>query len=476
MFSLEEFARLDIFKIHQISHSKLFWMLFLATSLPFFGNAQNILENYVEIALENNIALTQKNLSYEKSLAALDEAKATFLPTLALKARYSVARGGRDFVIATGDLVNPIYSNLNLINSIGKATDPTYPNIPEYPQIPNEQVNFLRRTEHETNLRLTFPIFNAAILNNNRIKGNMAEMEKISVEVYKRELIKEVKISYFNYLKTLEAVQLFENTMGLVNENLRTANSLYRNQKVTIDEVYAAEAQVKEVEKQLAESVKNQNVAQAYFNFLLNRDYNEKIEVMPPQDFPKTALTIDLAREMAFSNREEFQQLNYALAANDNKIKLDKGNRLPNLTMVADYGFQGTEYSFTSEDDFMLGSLVLSWDIFNRQNKHKIQQSRIDREIIEQRKSETKQQIGLQVVSAFYELETALKTIELAESQKEAAQKAFRLVNKKYQQGQANLVQFVDSRTRLTNSEQQLIIAKYDYQIKLAEFGRAIAK
>jgi outer membrane protein TolC len=304
----------------------------------------------------------------------------------------------------------------------------------------------------------------------------MVQMEKISVAIYKKELIKEVKIGYFNYLKAREGVQLFQNTMDLVNENLRTANSLYRNQKVTIDEVYAAEAQVKEVAQQLAEMQKNQKVAQAYFNFLLNQDYNTAIEVTQPEDLPKSALTVDPAREMAFSNRAEFQQLNYALAATDNKIKLDKGNRLPNLTLVGDYGFQGTEYSFTSEDDFMMGSLVLSWDIFNKQTKHKIQQSKIDREIIEQRKAETQQQIGLQVVSAYYELETTLKSIELAEAQKEAAQKSIRLVNKKYQQGQANLVQFMDSRTRLTNSEQQLIITKYDYQIKLAEFERAVGQ
>ena len=134
-------------------------------------------------------------------------------------------------------------------------------------------------------------------------------------------------------------------------------------------------AKVKEVAQQLAEMQKNQKVAQAYFNFLLNQDYNTAIEVTQPEDLPKSALTVDPAREMAFSNRAEFQQLNYALAATDNKIKLDKGNRLPNLTLVGDYGFQGTEYSFTSEDDFMMGSLVLSWDIFNKQTKHQDGQS-----------------------------------------------------------------------------------------------------
>ena len=453
---------------------KIFPLIFLFPNLIL---GQNHLENYIEYALEYNVALTQKNLSYEKSLAALEEAKSMFFPTLALKARYSMAGGGRTFDIPTGDLVNPIYSNLNLINAIGKANDPTYPDIGEYPQIPNEQVNFLRSREHETKLQLAFPVFNSAILNNHRIKENLAQTERISVDIYKKELIKEVKVSYYNYLKAREFAKLLsENTMDLVNENLRTAESLFRNQKVTIDEVYAAQAQVKEVEQQLAEAQKNQYVAQAYFNFLLNKEFNSPVEITDPRDFPKNALSVNAARQLAFQTREEFQQLNYAMAAADNKIKLDKGDRLPNLTLVGDYGFQGTDYSFTGEDDFVMGSLVLHWDIFNKTTKRKVEQSRIDRQIIEQKKVETRQQIGLQVVNAFFDLEAARKKIELSEAQKEAAQKAFRLVNKKYTQGQANLVQFTDARTRLTNSEQQLIISKYDYQIRLAEFGRIIGK
>ena len=44
------------------------------------------------------------------------------------------------------------------------------------------------------------------------------------------------------------------------------------NNKVTIDQVYAAEAEVKSIEQQLAEAQKNEKVAKAYFNFLLNID------------------------------------------------------------------------------------------------------------------------------------------------------------------------------------------------------------
>jgi len=434
------------------------------------------LEAYIQEALESNVALAQKNLSYEKSLLALKEARAMFFPTLGLKARYTMAAGGRTFVIPTGDLMNPVFSNLNLINSIGKATDPSYPDLPEYPELQNEEVKFLRSREHETKIEMVFPIFNAAILNNHRLKATMAEMEKISVEVYKRELVKEVKVAYFNYLKAREGVALFQNTLELVEEHLRTTQSLFKHQKITIDGVYAAEAQVKEVELQLSEAQKNQAVAQAYFNFLLNRNYNAPIEPMPPGALESHAISLPHARQMAFQGREELQQLNYALTLADQKINLDKGNYLPSLSLVGDYGFQGENYSFTRDDDFMMGSLVLSWNIFNRPTKYKVEQSKIEREIIVQKKEETWRQIGIQVVQAYYELEAAAKRIELAKAQKEAAQKAFRLVNKKYKQGQANRVEFTDARTRMTNASQQLIIAQYDYQIRLAEFGRAIAK
>lgn len=435
----------------------------------------SILSQYIDKALESNIALQKKTLSYEKSLAALKEAKGMFFPKLSLEARYSIARGGRAFEIPTGDLVNPIYSNLNLINNLGQSTSPDYPIIPEYQPIPNNQVNFLRETEQETMIRAAMPIFNAAILNNHRIKESLSEAEKISVDIYKRELVKEVKTAYFNYAKAFQAVKLFQNTLALVEENLRTSESLHRNHKVTIDVVFSAKAEVKEIEQQLAEAQKNEKVSKAFFNFLLNQDYSTEIEVLADYDLPKTVISVEEARNTAFQNREEFQQLNYFLSASDHNIKLSKGNALPNLNLVADYGIQGTKYSFTRDDDFAMGSIVMSWNLFDRTTRSKVQQAQIEKMEVEKQKEEAYQQISLQVVNTFYDLEASLAQIQSVEAEVEAAQKALRLIQKKYSQGQANRVEFTNARTQLTNAEQRSIIAKYDYQIKLAEFERATA-
>ena len=431
------------------------------------------LDRYVQEALQSNLALQQKEISYEKSLAALREAKAMYLPQISLQARYSMARGGRAFEFPIGDLVNPVYENLNLLNTVNSQT-PDYPSIPAYPKVENQQINFLRETEQETTIRATLPIFNAAIRQNQLIKQELTEVQKISVEVYKTELTKEVKTAYFNYLKAQESRQLFTNTLALVQENLRTTKSLYRNHQLTIDQVYAAEVEVKSVEQQLAFAQQNQQSAKAFFNFLLNRDYDQEIEIAPLATTSSSALSLDAARNHAQQNRAELQQIKHYLSLSGHQIQLNKSNYLPQVNLIADYGIQGTNYNLDSDSDFAMGSVVLSWNLFDRPTKAKIQQSQLAQREIQQQLQETRQQIGLQVVNAFYELETARKSIELAQSELSSAQKAYKLVAKKYSLGQDNLVSLTNARTQLTNAEQKLNIARYDYQIKVVALERVV--
>ncbi|MEM9917660.1 MAG: TolC family protein [Bacteroidota bacterium] len=441
-----------------------------------FSNLQgqnSVLDQYLNEALKSNIALQQKNLSYKKSLAALEEAKARFYPSLSIQARYSVARGGRTFDLPLGDLMNPVYNNLNLVNQASQASIPDYPEVPLFPEIENQQVNFLRETEHETALRMVFPIFNSAILNGHRIQQNVSEADRLSVDIYKRELVKEVKTAYFNYLKAQEAVTLFENTILLVEENLRTTKSLNKYDKVTVDVVYAAEAEVKRVEQQLAEAEKNQSIAQAFFNFLLNRDYEAPIQVDALASKAVSTVSLESAQNSARQGRQEIQQFNYFLAATDGKIRMSKGDYLPQLNLVTDYGFQGTSYSFGAEDDYFLGSVVMSWTLFNKPTKAKVEQAELEKQILQQKKTEVQRQIGLQVINTYHAMNAALKSIELAKSEEASAQKAYKLVEKKFRQGQANLVELTNARTQLTNASQQKIIAQYDYQIRLAEFENA---
>ncbi|HKK75242.1 MAG TPA: TolC family protein [Saprospiraceae bacterium] len=454
-------------------------ILFLLTTVFVLSGAesraQSILDGYIQEALRSNIALRQEQLSYEKSLAALEEAKANFMPQLSLEARYSVARGGRAFTIPVGDLVNPIYQNLNVINELGQSASPDYPTIPEYQMIDNVQENFLRETEQETFVRVAMPVYNNAIINAQKIQANLAQAERISVQTYQRELIQEVKTAYFNYLKASEALELYHNTEALVQENLRTTESLFQNHQITKDAVFLAQAEVEKVAQQIALAEKNQKVAQSFFNFLLNRDYQSPIEVVSPVVSSLAIEGLESMRNQALQEREELRQIDFAAAASQGNLQMTKGSHLPTINLVADYGVQGTDYRLTDESDYFMGSVVMSWKLFQPANKARRQQAKIEIQTLQQQRAAVRQQISLQVVQAWYDLEAARKAVDQATAEVSAREQAFRLINKKYTQGQANLVNWTESQTQLTNARQKAMIARYDYQIKMAVLERSAA-
>lgn len=443
----------------------ILFLVFLSTSSTF--SQENILDSYIHTALESNLALQQKEYSYQKSLEALKEAKRMFLPTVSFNASFTVAEGGRMVEIPFGDMMNPIYNNLNQINSMQN------PQAPQYPEIENMEMSFVRSPEQETKLVASMPVFNAAIIQNNKIRKGLAEVEKISVDIYKRELVKEVKEAYVKYLKAEQVHKLYRNTLIIVEQNLKDRQSLFSNDKITIDEVYAAKAQVKQVEKDFSEANKNRMTASAWFNFLLNRSFDAAIETGASQPDITSVYHLDELKNASVANREEFSQLEKYIEIQENTVKLEKGAALPSVSAFGQYGFQGTDYSFNNESDMAVAGLSMKWNLFTSgQRKSKIQQAQIDCQILESRKLEVKNQLQLEVINAYYSIQTAIEGVALANQELENYQKTYSFVEKKYQQGMVNYLEYSNSLNNKLNAENKLILAQYSYQLEQIKLER----
>ncbi len=217
-----------------------------------------VLEQYVKEGLQNNLALQQKLDDYEKSLAALREAKGLFYPSVSLNARYTVARGGRIIEFPVGDLLNPVYQTLNQLTGSDM-----------FPMLENQEFPFYRPHEHETKIVVVQPIINTQVYYNKKIRQDLSATSKTDAEVYKGHLIKEIKTAYYNYLKAGRLHLLLLNTRKLLEENIRVNESLYANDKVTVDAVLRAQAELSKLETQIADAEKMVKISAAYFNFLL---------------------------------------------------------------------------------------------------------------------------------------------------------------------------------------------------------------
>ena len=428
-------------------------------------SSQEVLDEYIRLGIENNLALKQKESDYRKSIEALKEARALFYPDISFQARYTVSEGGRVIEFPVGDLLNPVYMTLNSLTSSQL-----------FPQLENQEILFLRPHEHETKLRLVQPVINPDIYYNSRIKKELTLLQESDVNQYKRELTAEIRKAYYNVAMSEGVFSMLTETRGLLVENIRVNNKLIENDKVTLDYRYRSQAELDKFDQELQNAEKNRKIACAYFNFLLNKALDDSITIVQPDVFPSlSGISAEYAR-VALENREELKKLELYGNIAGLKESMEQSGKIPELSLVVDYGFQGTEYRFNQEQDYLQASALLSWNLFKGfQNRSRIRQSEIDKEKAAVQLEEAAKQIELQVISTMNELLSAEKGIAAAESRLRNSSEGFRLVKRKFEEGQASQIEFMDARTTMTQAAVNLIISKFNYLSAFAEFEKVSA-
>jgi outer membrane protein TolC len=446
---------------------RFFWVLLLFFATPTFGQSpagqSPVLEAYLKQGLASNLGIQQQKLLLDKSLYALKEANGLFLPQVSLGGSYSLAAGGRRIDLPIGDLLNPIYSTLNQMTQSDR-----------FPQVQNVSEQFLPNNFYDVRLRATQPIYNAEIQYNRQVKRELTGLQQIEVQVYKRELVKEIKKAYFQYLQATEAVKIYANALALLGESKRVNESLVRNGAANGTVLARTEGELTKVRAQAAEAQNNRLNAAAYFNFLLNQ----------PLEAPVTAdsllmhdqLALPTAPDTAMGRREELQKLGLVKNLNQLSVKLGRAAFLPKVGTQLDLGSQAFRWQFDDQSRYALLGLSFEWSLFaGQRNINKIRQAERDLSATETQYAQAEQQLRLQLRTALNSYQSAWGVFESTAPQVSAARRYYGDIEKRYRAGQASYIEYLDARTELTNAQLQRSLARYQAWAKLAEVERAQA-
>lgn len=435
--------------------------ILLAMPRPLF--AQDIPQQYIEQALNNNLVLKEKNLSLQKSLVALKEARSLFLPTTWFEGQYTLAQGGRSIDLPVGDLLNPVYKSLNQLT--GSNSFPTISNVSEQ-LLPN---NF-----YDVRLKTTMPLINPDLRINKEIKQQQTQLQQNEVDVYKRTLIKEVKLAYYNYLVAGNAVSVYRSALEIVNQNLRVHESLLKNGKGLPAYVSRAESEVKQVSTQLQNSLNEQQNAKAYFNFLLNQPLTDSI-ITEDLQLDESRLPL-LNNENNVTAREELKSLDIARSINQNVLKMNRSFRTPKLNAFLDLASQGYDFKVNNKSLFYLGGLQVQVPIFTgKRNLYKIEQSTIESEALRINAAQVKQQLELAAFVSHNAIVNAYNNYHASIKQNEASRNYFKLIDRGFKEGVNSFIEFLDARNQLTTSQLQVTINKYKVFSALADYERQTA-
>ena len=422
---------------------------------------KGILDQYIHTALGSNDALKGKQFELQKSLYALKEAKGLFLPTVAFNASYSLATGGRRIELPVGDLLNPVYATLNQLTQSQS-----------FPQIENASSQLLPSNFYDAKFRVQQPILNTEIMYNKKIKEEQIGLKELEIRTYQRELAKQIKTAYFQYLQATDALGVYDNALVLLAESRRVSKSLIDNGAGLPSILVRADAELARLTASRADAENNQLNATAYFNFLLNRDFNAPIEVdslyLSPNKF-----AIDTPAQQ---EREELSQLRQAQKISDLVLKLNKSYYRPKLNAQLDLGSQDFDFKFNNQSRYMQLGISLDVPIWSgNRNLNKIKEAEMDVAALQTQADAAADQIRLQAEVAKNSYLSSVKVFESYAAQVYSARKFYRDALKRYKEGQSNYIEILDAQTAVTSAELQQSIALSNVWIKAAELERATA-
>lgn len=422
----------------------------------------NPVDAYVRQALRANLSLAQTRLDEDRADAAVREARALRLPSLAFTSRRTRTDGALDL----GTLVNPAYRALNQLT--GTSAFPT-------------NIGLTFPFAQETRVRLAQPVFQPAIGAGVRAATAQRDAQSAEVRAAARRLAAEVQTSYWAIASATRVAELFRTTLPLMDENVRVNERLLANGTVTPEAVLRSRAERSEVVQQLADAEQRESAALRSFNLLLDRPLDASVELLSDSALAlvvdtTASLTLDALLRHALAARDELREADLGIAAASAQEKAAMAAFLPTVSVALDYGVQGNTYRFDREHDALAASVVVEWNLFNGGgDAARRQQASIGERRARLGRREIERRIELDVRQAYDALQVARAGIATARDRLAAARRSFELVTRRHAEGMASQIEFIDARTAYTRAELNLILTRQSYAVRAAELERAAA-
>ena len=433
--------------------------LLLLFALPLFGQ-KSVLDEYVATAFQQNITLQQKSIQVEKAMIALKTAQSLYQPSVAFQGGYQSGEGGRSIAFPVGDLLNPVYSTLNALT---KST--------AFPQIANVETNFFPRDFYDVKVQTTMPLYNKDISYNKQIQEQTLSLQREDVSLYKRELVKQIKTAYYNYLLSLGLVKVYENSLNLALEGKKVNEKLLANGKGLPAYLLRSDSEIATIQAQIADAVKQNQAAQYYFNFLLNRELRAEIRI----DF-EVEKAVAGVYSVVPGVREELSLLSKSINIQETVLKMNESFFLPKLNGFVNLGSQSTLGNISSKSGYYFLGLQMDIPIFSgKRNLYKVKQTQLDIASAKNALDLSTKQFNMATEIAQKNVQSSIVSFQASTKSYEAASAYLRLIEKGYKEGVSTYLETVDARNQWMNAQINYQLKQFNVLIAAAAYEREAA-
>jgi outer membrane protein TolC len=302
------------------------------------------------------------------------------------------------------------------------------------------------------------------------VAGLQADQQTVELQ-----LILEVSRRYFDLLRAQQLVRVYQQAIEQrrfhLHEATVKANAGLRPEL----DVYLTDAELQRAELHLvdAQNAVADGVA-ALDNALGLGDLSPQYRLVDVLTYSRIKDTAESLITTAFKLRPDAKSLIAEARAMGAEVRQDRSDYFPTVNAVGGYSAMGT--GTPAVNNFNVG-IVITWPIFNSFfTTHQIAEAQYRQKALQGRLEDLRQQIVLQVKTAFLDWQASVTRIRRAEKALAASRAELELSEKRYQAGLADIVELEDAQRNYTNDDAAYTNSVYSFAEAKAEVDEATGR
>ena len=425
------------------------------------------LEDSIQVARQTNLSIQTTQERVKSTEAQVRAAQAGLLPNVSLNSSYRYA----------GALPKSVLEAGGAFGAPGAGGE-----MSSFSSIPDDsetiiELEFGAHHNFQADLTLNQPIFawGRYYKNYQSAKLSLQAAHKELDAAY-NQLVLDVSEAFYRVLLSIEFVKVSEQTIELVEKQLKIAQNLFDAGASTNFDILRAEVLLANAKSNLIRAKNGERVAMDVYKNVLNIDLGESIQVQGSLEQPILELDLESLIQLGLAKRPELHQLQFTEDAAKKQVDVAKTRNRPALSFFSNYQLDHNERLEEMNRIWNLG-FALNVPIFDglatraavRQAESGLKQTQLG-------KQQMTDAIELEVRSAYLNLLEAKTLIDVQRETVEQAQESVRIANLRYENGMITSVELTDAQLALSQAEVNRLQSLHDYAVGVARLEKAIGQ
>jgi len=346
-----------------------------------------------------------------------------------------------------------------------------------------------RESTWETNFSFSQPLYTAGSLKAGlRAADSFRRGAEGTYRRTREQISFAVRSQYYGVLTTEEGVNVAQQVVDSAVETLRVARLRYEAGVAPQFDVLSAEARVARVEQALIAARVNRDIAWASLSTVLGVPIPAGTQLTTPRPVTVQEADPEALRLEALANRPDLAAAEGTAAAARAQVAVAKAGKQPTISAAASYTLlpsttvSGDLFGRPGEDIVVSQSsgiiaLVASWSLFNGGQVYgQIAQAEAQLRQAQDAVTGLKQQIELDVRSAYLSVEAAKAQVAAAQKEAAQAQEAQRIATIRYQEGVGTSVEILSAEADLEGAKNRYNEAIFGLNLAIAQLDLAAGR